>query len=189
MLRTAAVLLGIGATVGSALDALHTHGGVTSYPNPVAFKMAWWTPGIFGLAGLGTGLAYPLVESYLGKSITAPLTPQKVAVGMGVFTGLYALTGFSRSKTATKLAIVGAGAAALGLTLAPTREAALTALAASVIGPIVEINLVKRGLFTHHESDWKGIPMWLPALYATGSIAFGVAGKWIHAELSRAEAK
>ena len=183
MLRSAAYLFGIGATVGSALDALHTHGGATTYPRPVFLKMAWWTPAIFGAAGVSTGLAYPIVERMLGRSITRDVTPEQAAVGFAAFAGLYAVTGFLPVSNAAKLAIVGTGAVALGAALAPTKEAALLALAAAALGPLVEITLVSKGAFTHNQPDVLGIPMWLPALYASGSIAFGVVGKWVVAKI------
>ncbi len=183
MLRSAAILLGLGATAGSLLDALHTHGGVTTYPKPVFFRMAWWTPGIFGFAGLSTGLAYPLAERFLGRSITRDLTPAEIAAGFASFTGLYAITGFLPASNVVKLAIVGAGAGALLAYMAPTKEAAVLAAATAVIGPLVEVTLVGRGAFSHNQPDFLGIPMWLPALYAAGSVAFGAVGKWLVAHV------
>lgn len=180
MIRSAATLFAIGATVGSALDALHTHSGATVYPRPVFLKAAWWTPGIFGVAGLSTGLAYAVTERLVGKPITRDgIGPAHAAAGFAAFTGLYALTGFLPASNATKLALVAAGAAGLHLSLAPTREAAALAFAAAVVGPAVEVLLVSRGAFTHTRADALGIPMWLPALYAAGSVAFGVVGKAI----------
>lgn len=187
MLRSAATLFAIGATVGSALDALHTHSGATVYPRPVFLEAAWWTPGIFGVAGLSTGLAYAVTERLVGKPITREgIGPAHAAAGFAAFAGLYALTGFLPASNAAKLALVAAGAAGLHLTLAPTREAAALAATAAVVGPAVEILLVSRGAFTHNGADVLGIPMWLPALYAAGSVAFGVVGKAIVAHLDPA---
>jgi hypothetical protein len=183
MLRSALTLFSIGATVGSALDALHTHSGVTTYPRPIFMKMAWWTPGIFGFAGLSTGLAYPVVERMTGKSITRDVTAADAAAGFAAFTGLYAITGFLPASSAVKLAIVGGGAALLLAKLAPTREAAALAVAAAVIGPAVEVLLVSRRAFEHNDPDFLGVPAWLPALYAAGSVAFGVVGKLVVARI------
>ncbi|MFO0617350.1 MAG: hypothetical protein U0414_32440 [Polyangiaceae bacterium] len=188
MLRSASVLFSIGATLGSALDAIHTHSGATTYPRPIFLKMAWWTPGIFGFAGLSTGLAYAVTERLTGKSITRDVGPAEAAAGFAAFTGLYAITGFLPASNATKLAIVGAGAAGLLAALAPTREAAALAATTAVVGPAVEVFLVSRGAFSHAGKDFLGIPMWLPALYAAGSVAFGVVGKLIAAELDPAPA-
>ena len=186
MIRTAAILTALGATVGSALDALHTYSGTTTYPKPVAFKAAWWTPGIFGLAGLSTGLAIPLAERALGRSITSEVTARRALLGFAGFAGLYAITGFLPASNFTKTCVVGAGVLALGATLAPSREAALISLATAIVGPAVEITLVSRGAFTHNQPDAFGIPMWLPVLYAGGAIAFGVVGKWIVATVEAA---
>lgn len=179
MLRSALTLLSVGATVGSALDALHTHSGATTYPNPVFLKMAWWTPPIFGFAGLSTGLAYAVTERLTGRSITRDVSTAEAAAGFAAFTGLYAITGYLPASNVVKLGVVAAGAAGLWLRLAPTREAALLAAAAAVVGPAVEVFLVSRGAFTHAGNDLLGIPMWLPALYAAGSVAFGVVGKLV----------
>lgn len=179
MLRSALALLSIGATVGSALDALHTHSGATTYPKPVFLKMAWWTPGIFGFAGLSTGLAYAVTERATGKPVARDVSLGEAAAGFAAFAGLYAITGFLPASNATKLAIVAAGAAGLCATLAPTREAVALAATTAVVGPAIEVFLVSRGAFSHAGDDFLGIPMWLPALYAAGSVAFGVVGKKI----------
>jgi len=183
MLRSAALLFGVGATVGSLLDALHTHSGTTSYPRPVFMKMAWWTPGLFGFAGVATGLAYPIVERALGRAITREVSPRDAFLGFAGFAGLYAATGFLPASNRTKLAVVSVGALALGAVLAPTREAAVLAGIAAIVGPAIESFLVSREAFVHHQPDFLGVPMWLPALYVSGSIAFGTVGKWVVATM------
>jgi hypothetical protein len=188
MIRSAAILAGLGATVGSALDALHTYSGTTTYPKPIALKMAWWTPAIFGFAGLSTGLAFPLAEKVLGRSITSEVTPLRAALGFAGFAGLYALSGFLPASNFTKTCVIGAGVVALGATLAPTPEAVVLSLTTAIVGPLVEIALVSRGAFTHNQPDFLGIPMWLPVLYAGGAFAFGVVGKQIVAFVERSDA-
>jgi hypothetical protein len=50
----------LGATVGSALDGIHTWTGTTWYPHPVFLRTAAWTPLIFAAAGL-MGLGRPAI--------------------------------------------------------------------------------------------------------------------------------
>ena len=64
-------LFAVGALLGTLLDALHTHFAITAYTHEVVFKMAWWTPLVFGAAGLLPGATYRLL--YLrGRSASTP---------------------------------------------------------------------------------------------------------------------
>jgi hypothetical protein len=175
-LRASLVLFGLGATVGTALDAIHTHSGTTAYPDPIVFMMAWWTPPIFGFAGLSTGLAYPLVRALRRRDVATTRSPARAASGFALFVGLYLASGYLPASNAVKLVVLLAGACALGWANARTRGAILVAVTAAIAGPVIEIVLVSLGAFRHLQPDVLGIPIWLPALYASGSIAFGVAG-------------
>jgi hypothetical protein len=81
-----------------------------------------------------------------------------------------------RSSNEGKLVVLLVGVTYLWLRFARTRAAAAIALVAAAVGPLVEIALVHFGTFRHLQPDYAGIPMWLPALYAAGSIAFGLVG-------------
>ena len=175
--RVGIVLFLFGATVGSALDAIHTYSGTTAYPQPVAFRMAWWTPLLFGFAGLSTGLAYPIVERLRRRPIAKDATLARVTGSFALFALLYLASGFLPASNAVKLAVLLAGDVALFATVAKTREALALAACAAVIGPATEIVLVAQGAFRHLQPDVFGIPIWLPALYAAGSFAIGLSGK------------
>src|SRR4051812_11859602 len=79
LIRAAVILVGLGATLGSALDAIHSHFGATSYTSPVIAKAAWWVPLLFAGA-YGTGIGRPLLARE-----EPPLPGWKVALGMGLF--------------------------------------------------------------------------------------------------------
>lgn len=184
------MLFAIGATAGSALDAIHTHSGTTVYASPLrwAFDMAWWTPPLFGLAGLSIGISYPLVEQRLGREVAPKQPGWKVALAFAAFVLLYVASGYLPASNPVKLAVLLGGVVALGATMAPTKEAFALAALAGVTGPVVEIVLVNAKTFFHLQPDFAGIPMWLPALYASGAFAFGAVGKLLAASLAPAPA-
>jgi hypothetical protein len=177
MLRPGVLLFFLGATVGSALDAFHTQSGTTAYAHVIGLGMAWWTPPLFGVAGLSTGLSYPLFERVSGKEVSPPATWSRALAGFALFVALYCASGYLPASNGIKLGVLVVGTAGLLATLARTPAAAALAVAAAVVGPVVEIVLVGRGAFRHLQPDVLGIPLWLPALYAAGSVAFGVVGK------------
>jgi hypothetical protein len=172
----AVLLFGFGAVVGSGLDALHTHSGTTLYASPWWFQMSVWTPLIFGLAGLSVGLSYPLAERLTGRRPGRRLSWTEVGAGFAVFAVLYAMSGYLPVSNAAKLVVLLVGAAVLFVWLARTALAFVLAVLTAVIGPLVEAALVHAGLFGYREPDVLGFAMWLPALYASGSIAFGAVG-------------
>ena len=172
-----ALLFVFGAVVGSALDGLHTHSGSIAYASPWVFMMSPWTPVIFGLAGLSVGLSYPLAERVTGRRPGRELTWVEVGGGFAVFAGLYAVSGYLPASNTVKLVVLMVGAAGLFAWLARTALGLALAVATAVVGPLVEVGLVRAGLFGYREPDALGVAMWLPALYASGSIAFGAVGQ------------
>ena len=183
-LPRSAILFALGAVAGSALDAIHTWSGTTAYASPLFLRAAWWTPLVFGAAGLATGLAYPLLERLRRREVAVARAPKEALTAFAAFTLLYLASGFMRASNAAKLAVLAIGVAYLWLRFARTHDAALVALASAAIGPAIEIALVARGAFRHLQPDFHGVPMWLPALYAAGSIAFGLVGLVVDASLS-----
>src|SRR4051812_38755484 len=58
-----AKMLLFGAVAGSIFDGFHTHGGATSYPHPIVWMMAWWTPLLFAFAYTLSGVVYRVVRT------------------------------------------------------------------------------------------------------------------------------
>ena len=100
-----------------------------------------------------------------------------------IFVGLYFASGYLPASNAVKLAVLALGASLLFAMFARTKIALVLAVAAAIGGPLVEILLVSQGAFRHLQPDVLGIPIWLPALYATGSLAFGLMGHRLHHHL------
>lgn len=172
LVRTTLILAGLGATLGSLLDGIHSHFGAVSYTVPFVAKAAWWVPLLFAGAYAG-GVSRPL----LGRR-EPPLPAWKAALGMGLFIGAYWLTvapGSWELRSTVLVAIFAVGWWICDRTLLGVAIAVLTA----IIGPTVEIVLVHAGTFVHHEVLFLGIPGWLPFLYLTAAVGLGSLARWL----------
>lgn len=175
-------LFGFGAVVGSIFDGFHTYSGVTEYTNPVFMKAAWWVPPVFGAATFAIGATHVKADALLGRR----RVPSWLEAGLGmlVFGALYYLSGFWQASNAAKLALLAAGAAASWALLDRRPHAIGLMLFTAAVGPLVEIAMVSTGLFRHVGSDFAGIPLWLPGLYAVASVSVGNLGRRVLAEPS-----
>jgi hypothetical protein len=187
-LLAASTLFAFGAVAGSLLDALHTHSGTTEYAHVSFFAMSAWTPLIFGLVGLAVGASYPVAQRLTGRSPGKALTWAQAWLGFAIFAALYAASAYLPATNLAKLAVLALGAAVLFLWLAPTRVALLLALTAAAAGTLSEAALVHAGFFRYTRPDLLGVAMWLPALYAAGSVAFGGVGYKMTARFTRPQA-
>jgi hypothetical protein len=172
--RATLVLVVLGATLGSALDAIHSHFGAVSYTHPVFAKAAWWVPLLFASA-YGTAIGRPLMAPQ-----EPPLPVWKVALGMGLFIGGYWLTvaPWDWPVRCAVLSVIFVTGWAL---CDRTRLGWLVAALAAFFGPLVEITLLRTGVFVHHEAHVLGIPYWLPLIYACASVGLGALARWLTA--------
>jgi hypothetical protein len=169
-LRAALGLFLLGATLGSALDAIHTHFGGTAYTRPILWKMAWWTPLLFGSAFV-IGLLRPLWERAhrAPRARAAPPTWTAAAMAMGLFVAAYFASVLPLawpvvSALLLLLFLVGYwlfDRSAVGL---------LIAVASAVGGPLVEHVLVRCGTFVHLSPVYLGLSGWLPFLYLCAAV-------------------
>lgn len=157
-------LFALGATVGSFFDGFHTHAGTTSYPHPIAWRMAWWTPPLFGGAFTLLGLSY--AAALARRTGSRPRYGWATRLGaLAAFGALYFASGFLPASNVVKLGVLAAGGAGLVAWLDPSAACVVVGLAAALAGPAFEVLLVNAGAFSHLQPDVLGIPMWLPALY------------------------
>src|SRR5207247_631530 len=138
--------------------ALHTHSGTTAYAAPWLFQMATWTPLVFGSAGLSVGLSYPIAERVTGVSPAGRLSWTEIAIAFAAFALLYAASGYLPVSNALKLVVLLAGAVALFAWIARTALALALAVLTAIVGPVVEVLLVRSGAFAHLQPDFLGIP-------------------------------
>ncbi len=159
-----------GATLGSLMDAFHTYGGATSYPDPVLLRAAWWTPIIFAIAYLSIALVYVPVQ-WLFKS-ELPSGKQQL-FGVVFFAALYFASGFLPFENPAKVLVLITGALVLFAFVDRSKAAITCGVAGAFIGPVTEIILTKLELFSHLQPDFLRIPMWLPALYFASGPGLG----------------
>jgi hypothetical protein len=168
--RPSAVLFALGATLGTALDGIHSHFGATSYTHPVFWRAAWWVPLLFG-AAFTIGMIRPLVDrnrvrptwGRIGAAFAcfiaaywASVLPFGWPVIVTILFALFLLSWWVNDRAPIQLAI--AAAAAIG-------------------GSTVESILVGRGLFVHHQVFAFGVPAWLPFLYMAASVPLCLLAK------------
>jgi hypothetical protein len=152
------VLFVAGAVVLTLLDSIHVHTHTLVYAHPVAFGSAWWVPLLMGCAVSGGGHAYVVGWSRLGGPRKLASTAALVGAGVAC-AGLYAASGLSVAK----LVLITLGAALIFRSVDGTRTGALLMLVSAVVGPFAEA--INPG-FRYVAPDFRGIPMWLPSLYA-----------------------
>jgi hypothetical protein len=172
--RGAVVLALLGATLGAALDGLHTHFGKTAYTHPVVWLMAWWVPLLFASA-FTLGLARPLLERLLGAAGPMP-TARGTVAAFAAFVLAYVVSVAPLPWPAVAaLLFVLFGVSWWLFDRSPAGLA--VALAASLGGPAVESLLVARGCFVHYQVLAFGIPGWLPFLYLVAAVALTTLAK------------
>lgn len=172
------LLFVIGFLVGSVFDSFHTISGTTVYTNPSIFKMAWWSPFIFGLATLLIGLLLPVIDGLL-KSKERQLTPLVVVYGLIAFGVVYFLSGFAlRFKLSPNL-VVPLGAIVIWFIFDKSWQSIIEGFLVAFFGIFGEVLLIKTSLFYYTNSSILGVPFWLPALYFTASVAIGNLGRYL----------
>lgn len=177
----AALLLALGAVVGSFLDGFHTHSGTTAYPHPIAFGMAVWTPALFGAAALSMAWTHAAFDRVSGRG-HIPSGAAALA-GFVLFAVLYFASGYLPATNAVKAAVLLAGFAVAWAAFDRSWQGLALALFTAACGCAAEIALTAGGAFQHLQADVLGIPIWLPGLYLVASVAVGNVGRLVLAPL------
>jgi hypothetical protein len=165
--RAALLLAALGATLGTALDGIHTHLGATAYTHPVFWRAAWWVPPLFGGA-FAIGMACPLAERFLRRASRAPASGA-IALAFVAFIGAYFLSVAPLPWPATAALLLGIFVVAWArLDRSPVSLG--IAVLAAFGGPAVEALLVTQGLFHYHRFTAFGVPGWLPFLYMVAAV-------------------
>lgn len=168
----AALLLALGATVGTALDGLHTYSGATAYAAPLFLKSTWWVPPLFAGAGLAIGMGRLLGDRITGKT-TRPPSSHAAVVAMLVFFAAYAASGFVDVDARQKAGLLAAAFVLLWAAIDRTLAGVLCAIGSGLGGLAVEATLVHFGAFRHRDANMLGVAFWIPPLYAIASVAVG----------------
>jgi hypothetical protein len=181
--RAVLPLLLLGATLGSALDAIHTHCGATEYPEPIFLRMAWWTPLLFG-AAFAIGALRPWLDVILHLRPAPKPRPFQLGVTWAAFISAYfssvLLLPWPQVSALLTLYFVIAWLAS-----GRDRPTLLIAIAAAFLGPAVEAILVWRQAFVHLQSTFFGVPGWLPFLYLNAAVALTTLARYLSAPQAR----
>lgn len=164
----------LGATLGTLLDGIHSHFGATVYAHPGFFRMAWWTPLLFG-AAFTLGLLRPLLERALGKLSPAP-SMRTAVLAMASFVLAYWMTVIQLPWPVVSLLLVAVFVASWWWLDRTALDLGVAAVAA-VGGPFVEHLLVEAGTFAHLHPVMFGVSGWLPFLYLCATIGLCALGK------------
>jgi hypothetical protein len=176
-LRATIGLLVLGATLGSALDGIHTHLGVTGYAVPWHWLMARWVPLLFGSAAVGIGLV-PVVADLAAYGRVARKGLGQVVTGLLLFVLAYALSGVLATAFAACTWTLAALFALVWSLGDGSRLGLALAVVAAIAGVTVEMTLVHIGAFFYVSPHIAGVPVWLPWLYAIGAVVLGNVGRY-----------
>lgn len=147
------------------------YGDVETYPNEVLGRLGWFVPIEFGLAGVASALAIPVLERAVRQSSPRPWPMWERLREVPLLTGLYFTSVAANGENATLFAVALVVVVAARLAFAAVPGDWAFALVAAVAGPAVEAAIHTIGAFDYTEPDFLGIPLWLPALWANGGLA------------------
>jgi hypothetical protein len=169
--RRLAAAFALGAALGTALDAIHVYGDVETYAHEALGRLAWFVPVEFGLAGVASAVAIPVLERLAGRSGPRAWPMWERLRELPLLTGLYFTSVEANGANATLFAVALLVLLSVRLAFAPAPGDWVFALAAAIAGPAVEATIHAAGAFDYTEPDFLGLPLWLPVLWANGGLA------------------
>lgn len=176
----------LGASLGTALDALEVYSGVERYPGPMLFGVAWWVPLLFGAAAVAIGYSHPLVDPLISR--TRPYRRLSSSIGELTWLVLAYLISASTLDSQAKVGLIAIIYLNFWLLAGRSWQNLLLSFVTAVTGTLVEMILVKGGVFSYTHPDILGVPYWLPGLYACASLAVGNLGRSLMSLQTRAVA-
>ncbi len=169
--RRLAGAFALGAALGTALDAIHVYGDVETYSNQVIGELGWFVPLEFGLAGVASAIAVPLLERAVSRGRPRAWTIWERLRELPLLAGLYVTSVAANGADATIFLVALLVLLAVRLAFAAEPGDWAFALVAAIAGPVTEATIHAIGAFDYTEPDVLGLPMWLPALWANGGLA------------------
>ncbi|WP_069803645.1 hypothetical protein [Thermogemmatispora onikobensis] len=179
--RAAVLLFLLGATGGSALDTFYVHQGVKRYgtvvvTGPPLFGLPWWAPLLAGSAAVAIGLSHPLLDPLLAHSRTARRLSTSIAA-LGWLCLAYLLGAIPLAPLA-RFGLLGLLYLNFWLLAGRSWQNLIFSAVVAITGTLIEMILVNAGIFSFPQNaDVLGVPVWLPWLYASASLALGDLGR------------
>lgn len=175
MRRRHIILFVTGFLLGSIFDSFHTISKTTAYSHPFILKSAWWGPFVFGFATLMIGCLLPMIDRLLNRELKE-LPLSKVLYGFLCLGIIYFLSGFAISEF--KNLFVSCGLLITWLIFDKTWQGIVEGFFVALVGSLAKILFINAGLFRYASPHIWGIPLWLPTLYFTASVAIGNLGRY-----------
>lgn len=173
----------LGATLGTALDAIDVYSNVERYTMPTLFGLAWWVPLLFGAAAVAIGYSHPLVDPLiLNGRHSRPLLNSFFQVGWLL---LAYVLGASPLDTITKTGLLILIYLNFWFLAGRGWQNLLLSLVTAITGTLIEMILVAGGAFSYLHPDILGLPYWLPCIYIIASLAVGDLGRSLMSLASR----
>jgi hypothetical protein len=169
--RTLAAAFALGAALGTGFDAIHVYGDVETYSNDVLGELGWFVPLEFGLAGVASALAVPLLDRLVARDWAPHWTIWERLREVPLLAGLYVTSVAANGPDATIFLVAMLVLLAVRLAFVSAPGDWVFALVAAIAGPVVEAAIHATGAFDYTEPDLLGLPVWLPALWANGGLA------------------
>lgn len=177
--KASAIIFLLGGILGPLGDIYHVFSMTTGYPDHYAYYVQgipWWVFPFFGASGLAIGMSYHFMnfqgDKFQSKGFIHAFT------GPVIFLLSYFLSGYFtviKSPTFLNHIILGAIFAIIWWLYGKTWRSLLLSVWFSFLGIIVEVTLVKMGVFwyTSHDNQLFGVASWLPWLYLILAITIG----------------
>src|SRR6266581_7725546 len=173
----------LGASLGTALDALEVYSGVERYPRPMFFGVAWWVPLLFGSAAVAIGYSHPLIDPLI-HNLRRPrrLTTSIAELAWLLLAYVIAASPISSLAKTVLLTLIYFN---FWLLTGRGWQNLLLSLVTAITGTLVEMTLVATGAFSYLQPDILGVPYWLPFIYACASLAVGDLGRSLMSSSAR----
>ena len=165
----------LGATLGTALDAIDVYSGVERYTVPALFGLAWWVPLLFGAAAVAIGYSHAMVDPLIWH--VRPARRLSISFGELMWLLLAYLVGASTLGSIAKVGLRTLMYLNFWLLAGRSWQNLLFSLVTAITGTLVEMTLVAAGAFSYLHPDVLGVPYWLPCMYACASLAVGDVGR------------
>jgi hypothetical protein len=186
------------AILGPLLDNQHSQFNVLEYTHPLQFSLfpgglvdvetTWWTPLLFGVAGVIIGVGLYSMDEYFNNQDddnskeSRSLSWRWVFLGIAVFVLQYWLSAILESPLlgipGAEDGILAAAALASFFIFDKTPQGFFISALTAVSGPVIEILLIKQGLYHYtHPVVFDAVPTWIVWTYFAGGPAVGNLGR------------